>query len=104
MKKKVTNIKVIIIYDIPVEFDPIRTKISDLLLSYYMIRLNFSVFFGNLTYNKVEEIALKLKSIMKKVPGDVRVIPICKKCYSKAITVKSKFGDGYKIIEDVLSM
>ncbi len=98
------KIKFIIIYDIPVEFDPIRTKISDLLLSYYLIRLNYSVFFGNLTYNIAEEIALKLKKLMKKIPGDVRIIPICKSCYSKAICVKSKFGEGYKIIEDILSM
>ncbi|MEJ2250042.1 MAG: CRISPR-associated endonuclease Cas2 [Candidatus Lokiarchaeota archaeon] len=91
-------------YDIPVEFDPIRKKISDLLLSYYLIRLNFSVFFGELTYNRAEEIALKLKKMMKKVPGDVRLIPICNKCHSRAITVKSKFGEGYKVIEDLLSM
>ncbi|MBD3213210.1 MAG: CRISPR-associated endonuclease Cas2 [Candidatus Lokiarchaeota archaeon] len=96
--------KFIVIYDIPVEFDPIRTKISDILLSYYMVRLNYSVFFGELTFNKAEEIALKLKKLMKKVPGDVRIIPICKSCHSKVITVKSKFGDGYKIIEDILSM
>lgn len=96
--------KFIIIYDIPVEFDPIRTKISNLLLSYNLIRLNYSVFFGNLTFNVAEEIALKLTDLTKKVPGDVRLIPICKDCHSKAITVKSKFGDGYKIIEDILSM
>lgn len=96
--------KFIIIYDIPVEFDPIRAKISNVLLSYNLIRLNFSVFFGNLTYNLAEEIALKLKKIMGKVPGDVRIIPICKSCHSKAITVKSKFANGYKMIEDILSM
>jgi CRISPR-associated endonuclease Cas2 len=100
----VLKIRFIIIYDIPVEFDPIRKKISDLLLSYYLIRLNYSVFFGKLTYNKAEEIALKLEKMMKKVPGDVRLIPICKECHSKAITVKSKFGEGYKVIEDILSM
>lgn len=94
----------IIIYDIPIEFDPIRAKISNVLLSYNLIRLNFSVFFGKLTYNLAEEIALKLKKIMGKVPGDVRIIPICKSCHSKAITVKSKFADGYKMIEDILSM
>lgn len=96
--------KFIIIYDIPIEFDPIRMKISNLLLSYSLIRLNFSVFFGELTFNCAEEIALRLKKIVKKVPGDVRIIPICKKCHEKVITVKSKFGEGYKIIEDILSM
>ncbi len=96
--------KFIIIYDIPIEFDPIRAKISNVLLSYNLIRLNFSVFFGNLTYNLAEEIALRLKKIMGKVPGDVRIIPICKSCHSKAITVKSKFANGYKMIEDILSM
>jgi len=96
--------KFIIIYDIPIEFDPIRAKISNVLLSYNLIRLNFSVFFGNLTYNLAEEIALRLKKIMEKVPGDVRIIPICKSCHSKAITVKSKFANGYKLIEDILSM
>ncbi len=94
----------IIIYDIPIEFDPIRAKISNVLLSYNLIRLNFSVFFGKLTYNLAEEIALRLKKIMGKVPGDVRIIPICKSCHSKVITVKSKFANGYKMIEDILSM
>jgi CRISPR-associated endonuclease Cas2 len=94
----------IIIYDIPVDFDPIRTKISDLLLSYNLTRLNYSVFFGKLTFNIAEEIALKLDKMMKKVPGDVRIIPVCKKCHSKVITVKSKFEEGYKVIEDILSM
>ena len=94
----------IIIYDIPVEFDPFRTKISNILLSYNLIRLNYSVFFGELTFNHAEEIALRLKKLLKDVPGDVRIIPICKKCHSKVITVKSKFGEGYKIIEDILSM
>jgi hypothetical protein len=57
-----------------------------------------------LTYNLAEEIALKLEKLMKNVPGDVRIIPICNKCHGKIITVKSKFGEGYKIIEDILSM
>ena len=96
--------KYIIIYDIPIEFDLFRTKISNLLLSYNLIRLNFSVFFGELTRNTAEEIALKLDKLLKKVPGDVRLIPICKTCHENVITVKSKFGDGYKIIEDLLSI
>ncbi|HEY0089394.1 MAG TPA: CRISPR-associated endonuclease Cas2 [Candidatus Lokiarchaeia archaeon] len=96
--------KYIIIYDIPVEFDPIRTKISDILLSCGLIRLNFSVFFGELTKNRAEELALRLEKLMKNVPGDVRLIPICQKCHENVITVKSKFGEGYKIIEDILSM
>ncbi|MBD3256548.1 MAG: CRISPR-associated endonuclease Cas2 [Candidatus Lokiarchaeota archaeon] len=94
----------LVIYDIPVEFDPIRTKISTLLLSYNLVRLNFSVFFGKLSFNLAEEIALRLKKLLKKVPGDVRIIPICKTCHSKVMTIKSKFGEGYKIIEDILSM
>ncbi|MHA1660735.1 MAG: CRISPR-associated endonuclease Cas2 [Promethearchaeota archaeon] len=94
----------IIIYDIPVEFDPFRTKISNLLLSYNLLRLNYSVFFGQLTFNLAEEIALRLEKLLKDIPGDVRIIPICEKCLSKVITIKSKFGEGYKIIEDILSM
>lgn len=73
-------------------------------MSYNLIRLNFSVFFGELTKNHAEEIALKLNKILKKVPGDVRLIPVCKTCHENVITVKSKFGDGYKIIKDILSM
>ncbi|MHA1148576.1 MAG: CRISPR-associated endonuclease Cas2 [Promethearchaeota archaeon] len=94
----------IIVYDIPIEFDPIRKKLSDILLSYYLVRLNYSVFFGELTTNRMEELALKLEKLMKKVPGDVRIIPVCKSCHSKVVTIKSKFGEGYKIIEDILSM
>ena len=97
--------KYIIIYDIPVDYDPYRKKISDILLSYNLIRLNYSVFFGNLTRNHAEEIGMKLSKLLKKINGcDVRIIPICAKCHKNAITVKSKFGEGYKIIEDILSM
>jgi CRISPR-associated endonuclease Cas2 len=67
--------------------------------------LNYSVFFGRLTHNLAEEIALKLKKLLKKIKGcDVRIIPVCKNCHQNAITVKSKFEEGYKIIEDILSL
>ncbi|MHA1727660.1 MAG: CRISPR-associated endonuclease Cas2 [Promethearchaeota archaeon] len=92
----------LVIYDIPVEYDPIRKKISDLLLSYNMVRLNYSVFYGILTKNRAEEIAMRLERIVKKIEADVRVIPVCNACHQNVITVKSKFKDGYKIIEDIL--
>jgi CRISPR-associated endonuclease Cas2 len=91
----------IVIYDIPVEFDRIRKKISDILLNYCLMRLNFSVFFGDISTNRAEEIALKLNKVMKKVPGDVRIIQICNSCYQRAIVVKSKFEEGYKPIKDL---
>lgn len=94
----------LVIYDIPVEHDPLRKKISDILLSYNMIRLNYSVFFGEITKNRAEEIALKLEKVVKKIKADVRIIPICKHCHQNVITIKSKFEEGHKIIEDVLSM
>ncbi len=94
----------LIIYDIPVEHDPVRKKISDLLLSYGMVRLNYSVFYGELTRSKAEEIAIRLDRVVKKIEADVRVIPVCNSCHQNVITVKSKFADGYKIIEDILSM
>ncbi|MHA1729574.1 MAG: CRISPR-associated endonuclease Cas2 [Promethearchaeota archaeon] len=94
----------LIIYDIPVEYDPLRKKISDLLLSYNMVRLNYSVFYGVLTKSRAEEIALRLEKIVKKIEADVRIIPVCNSCHQNIITVKSKFADGYKIIEDILSL
>jgi CRISPR-associated protein Cas2 len=95
----------IIVYDVPIEHDPYRKKISDILLSYNLIRMNYSVFFGELTRNLAEEIALKLRKLLKKIDGcDVRIIPVCNRCHRNAITVQSKFEDGYKIIEDILSL
>ncbi|MHA1293861.1 MAG: CRISPR-associated endonuclease Cas2, partial [Promethearchaeota archaeon] len=73
-------------------------------LSYNLIRLNYSVFFGELTRNDAEEIVSRLEKLLNNVPGDVRVIPVCKRCHENVITIKSKFGEGYKIIEDILSM
>ena len=96
--------KFLVIYDIPVEHDPIRTRISNILLSYNLIRLNYSVFYGDLTYNLAEEISLKIGKLLKKISGDVRIFPICKACQERIIVVKSKFEDGYKFIEDILSM
>ncbi len=101
----VKQMRYIIIYDVPVEYDPFRKKISDILLSYNLIRLNYSVFFGELTSNLAEEIAIKLRKLLNKLKGcDVRIIPVCDRCHRNAITVQSKFSEGYKIIEDILSM
>jgi len=97
-------LKFLIIYDIPVEFDSFRTKISNILLSYNMVRLNYSVFFGELTFTKAEEIGLKLGKLLKDVPGDVRIFPICKKCHERVITVKSKFEKGFNLIKEILAL
>ncbi|MHA1457326.1 MAG: CRISPR-associated endonuclease Cas2 [Promethearchaeota archaeon] len=91
-------------YDIPVDFDPIRTKISDILLSYGLIRLNYSVFFGELTRNIAEEISMKLTKLTAKVPGDVRLFRLCQACYKETIVIKSKFKDGYEFNMDILSL
>ncbi|MHA1724270.1 MAG: CRISPR-associated endonuclease Cas2 [Promethearchaeota archaeon] len=96
--------KFLIIYDIPIEHDPIRTKISKLLLSYNLIRLNYSVFYGDLTYNLAENIAIKLEKLVKNISGDVRIFPICNSCEKKIIVVKSKFESGFNIIKDLLSL
>lgn len=80
--------KVLLIYDIV--HDGTRAKIADLCLDYGLDRVQYSAFEGDLRRTHQEELILKIKKIMGKREGDVRLIPICEKDWLAQLAVKNK--------------
>lgn len=80
--------KVLLIYDIV--HDGARTKIADLCLDYGLDRVQYSAFEGDLRRTHQEELMLKIKKILGKREGDVRLIPICEKDWLAQLAVKNK--------------
>lgn len=80
--------RVLLIYDIV--HDGTRTKIADLCLDYGLDRVQYSAFEGDLRRTHQEELMLKIKKIMGKREGDVRLIPICEKDWLAQLSVKNE--------------
>jgi CRISPR-associated protein Cas2 len=77
--------KVLLIYDI--SHDGTRTKVSELCLDYGLDRVQYSAFEGQLRRTYQEELMLKVKKVLGKRAGDVRLIPICEKDWSARLQV-----------------
>ncbi|NHI93720.1 MAG: CRISPR-associated endonuclease Cas2 [Candidatus Lokiarchaeota archaeon] len=80
--------KLLVIYDVPEEFDDYRTKIAQVLKNFGLKRIEYSVFFGNSTMNLMETIAMQLSAVSRKIKADIRLFPICNNCLEKCIVVK----------------
>lgn len=76
---------VILVYDI-VE-DGTRTKVADACLDYGLDRVQYSVFEGKLSRNLQEELMLCIEGLMFNACGNVKLIPISDKDWSKMIEV-----------------
>jgi len=74
-------------YDIPQEFNPIRTRVARILKNWGLERLQYSVFIGYLTRNEAETISMEIKEILHGAPADIRIIPICKNCQKATLIV-----------------
>lgn len=83
---------ILVIYDIP--HDGTRTKISELCLDYGLDRVQYSAFEGQLRRTHQEELMLKVKKVLGKRPGDVRLIPICEKDWLSRLSVKNEGPDA----------
>lgn len=79
---------ILVIYDIP--HDGTRTKVSELCLDYGLDRVQYSAFEGILRRTHQEELMLKVKKVMGKRAGDVRLIPICEKDWASRLSVKNE--------------
>lgn len=66
-----------VIYD--VVSDKIRKKIADTCLDYGLERIQYSGFRGDLTTNRRQELALKLKKRFNQSDGCIHVIALCEK-------------------------
>ncbi len=74
----------LLIYDIP--DDRIRTKVADACLDYGLDRIQYSAFHGNISRNHQEELFLKVTALLGKQRGDIQLIPICEKDWSRRNT------------------
>ncbi|MHA1380735.1 MAG: CRISPR-associated endonuclease Cas2 [Candidatus Helarchaeota archaeon] len=82
--------KFLVVYDIPQEYNRIRSRIVRILQDHGLERIEFSVFLGDLTRNEAETVSMKLESVVQKVPADVRLFALCQNCLDKSIIVKEK--------------
>ncbi len=71
-----------------------RDKIAHALAAAGLVRVQYSVFWGFMSRNQAESIALKVQQILGTVEGDVRVVPICKKCQARLLQVTVTVGGG----------
>ena len=86
------NQHVLVIYDIV--HDGTRNKIADLCQDYGLDRVQYSSFEGQLQRTHQEELILKVKKVLGKRPGDVRLIPICEQDWNKRLCVKNEEKNG----------
>ncbi|MHA1506246.1 MAG: CRISPR-associated endonuclease Cas2 [Candidatus Asgardarchaeia archaeon] len=77
----------VVAYDIPEPYDNLRIKLSRILHDYGMDRLQKSVFIGVLSRNLVENMVIEIKELLKDIDADVRIFPLCKKCFENSINV-----------------
>lgn len=71
----------LVCYDI-VE-DDIRKDISDICLNKGLSRIQYSVFFGELTKNRAEEVLIEIKDAIKGNEAIIVMIEVCEKCSKK---------------------
>ncbi|MCA9951265.1 MAG: CRISPR-associated endonuclease Cas2 [Anaerolineales bacterium] len=67
----------LLLYDIP--DDKVRTKVADACLDYGLDRLQYSAFHGDISRNYQAELFLKVTALLGSLPGNIQLIPICKK-------------------------
>ena len=66
-----------VVYD--VVSDKVRQKVADACLDYGLERVQYSTFRGDLTANRRQELALRLKERLGEKEGCIHVIPVCEK-------------------------
>ena len=89
-----------VFYDVP--DDGLRNKIAEVLKDYGFERVQKSVFFGELTRNKVEELAMVLDDLIGDNEADVRIITVPPSFVDKVIVVRSMYGDYVPRREEVV--
>lgn len=80
---------VFVFYDIP--DDRVRLKVADVLKDYGLIRLQKSVFEGDLTYNRAHELSMVLDRVIGNAEGDVRIVFVPSSFLDKIIVVRELY-------------
>lgn len=76
-----------VVYDIVK--DNLRNKVAQILIDYGFERIQLSVFVGDRSRNIAEMVAMEIKQTLRDEEGDVRIIPLCKKCENNIMVVKT---------------
>jgi len=79
-----------VFYDVP--DDRLRNQIADALKNYGLDRLQKSVFWGELTWNRAEELAIVLDDLIGKQEADVRIIFVPPSFRNKVIVVRDMYS------------
>lgn len=76
--------KTLLIYDIP--DNTLRTRVSDICLDYGLHRIQYSAFFGELSRNRQEEIAQKIKRQAGKKIMSLHIFPMCDSDFARRVS------------------
>ncbi len=69
------EVSVVLVYDI--EDDRLRTRVAEACLDYGLERIQYSAFFGRLSRNRRQELALRIAREIEDASARVRMFPIC---------------------------
>ncbi len=67
--------RTVVMYDIP--HDRTRTKVSQKCLDFGLTRFQYSAFYGPLSKNRREELALVLEHLIEVHGGAIAIFPLC---------------------------
>lgn len=70
-----------VVYDI--EKNPVRSKVAKACLSAGIYRVQKSVFLGELNTTQVEELALRVKSLIDEKRDSVYIFPMCREDFGR---------------------
>ena len=88
--------KIVVSYDI-IE-NRKRQKVIDTLMSYGFVRIQKSVFLGDIKIRKVRELLFELSGVIDLEKDALCILNICEKCYGKGIFISRNMN--YKMIEE----
>jgi len=83
----VSELKVIVVFDVPVECDWLRTEIRELLKDYGGIFLQYSVYELDLPEKILDRLLEKLEQKLKKCGGRIDIVKPCSRCLKKILVV-----------------
>ncbi|MDX8337236.1 CRISPR-associated endonuclease Cas2 [Candidatus Cetobacterium colombiensis] len=88
--------KVVVSYDI-IE-NRKRQKVIDILEGYGFVRVQKSVFLGDIKIRQVRKLLLELSGVIDLEKDALCILNICEKCYGKGIFISRNMN--YKMIEE----
>ena len=75
--------KVIVVYDIPIEYNEYRDRLREYLKNFGGVFWQLSVYEVDVTKRELERLIKDIESIVKNCEGRVEVVFPCKSCYEK---------------------